>query len=106
SAMHVLFVREHNRLANQIAASNPSLSDEEIYQRARRIVAAEMQAITYNEFLPALLGYGALSPYKGYKPWVNPGIANEFSTAAFRVGHSMLDDDIGFLDNQGNPTRD
>jgi hypothetical protein len=28
---------------------------------------AELQAITYKEFLPALLGDGALKPYTGYK---------------------------------------
>jgi hypothetical protein len=37
---------------------------------------------------------------------VNPGIATEFSTAAFRLGHSMLGEDIQFLDNDGNPVRD
>ena len=78
TAMHTLFVREHNRLADEIAAANPRLSDEQIYQQARRIVTAEIQAITYNEFLPALLGEGAISPYRGYDPTVNPGIANIF----------------------------
>ncbi len=106
SAMHTLFVREHNRLADRIHANQPLLTDDEIYQRARRIVAAEMQAITYNEFLPALLGEYALKPYWGYKANVNPGIANEFSTAAFRVGHTMLDDDVEFMDNNGAPIRD
>jgi len=104
-AMQTLFVREHNRLADRIAAQNPGLSDEEIYQQARRIVIGEIQAITYNEFLPALLGRNALAPYTGYKPDVNPGIATEFSTAAFRVGHTMLGNDVEFLDNNGNEIR-
>ena len=106
TAMQTLFAREHNRLAEQIAHAHPELSDEAIYQQARKIVIAELQAITYNEFLPALLGPHALQPYQKYNPLVNPGIANEFSTAAFRFGHSMLDNDIKFLDNQGNPVRD
>ena len=67
---------------------------------------AEMQSITYNEFLPALLGQGALPSYHGYNPQVNPGIANEFSTAAFRLGHSLLGNDVEFLDNLGNPVHD
>jgi peroxidase len=33
---------------------------------------------------------------------VNPGIANEFSTAAFRIGHTIINDDVEFLDNDGN----
>ena len=106
TAIHTLFVREHNRLAAKFSAQNPGWSDEQIYQQTRRIVVAELQAITYNEFLPALLGQGALSTYRGYKQQVNPGIANEFSTAAFRMGHSLLGEDVEFLDNQGNPVHD
>ena len=41
------------------------LSEEEKFQIARRVVGAEQQYITYNEFLPAL---GVrLSPYRGYE---------------------------------------
>src|SRR5262249_19442825 len=100
TSMHTLFVREHNRLADEIAAANPGLSDEEIYQRARAVVIAEIQVITYKEWLPALLGSGALSAYAGYDPTVNPGIANEFSTAAFRL-HTTIDDDVEFFGNDG-----
>ena len=101
SSLHTLFVREHNRVAASIAADNPSLSDEAIYQQARARVIGELQVITYKEWLPSLLGQ-QLKPYQGYNPNVNPGIANEFSTSAFRLGHSMLGDDVEFLDNSGN----
>ncbi len=105
-SMQTLFVREHNRLADKIAAADPTLNDEQIYQQARRTVVAELQAITYGEFLPALLGQQALKAYRGYNPNVNPGISNEFATAAFRFGHSMLGSDIEFLDNDGNEVRE
>jgi hypothetical protein len=101
TAMQTLFVREHNRLAEQIATANPGLNDEQIYQQARALVIGEIQAITYNEWLPSLLGH-PLAPYFGYNPKVNPGIANEFSTAIFRFGHSMVGNDVEFLDNNGN----
>jgi len=101
TSMHTLFVREHNRLADEISAANPDLSDEEIYQQARATVIAELQSITYNEFLPALLGQNALTDYEGYDSSVNPSIANEFSTAAFRFGHTTLNDTIGFYGNDG-----
>src|SRR6202011_2516467 len=86
-SIETLFVREHNRLADQFAAEHPEWTDEQLYQAARQVVGAEIESITYNEFLPALLGPGALPAYVGYDPSINPGIANEFSTAAFRVGH-------------------
>ncbi len=103
TGLHTLFVREHNRQADRLAAMNPNLSDQELYARARAIVIGEIQAITYNEWLPAVLGQQAVSRYQGYNPRVNPGLSNEFSTAAFRFGHSLLGDDIEFLDNNGVP---
>ncbi|KLU04195.1 Peroxinectin [Rhodopirellula islandica] len=102
TSMQALFVREHNRLADEISAKNPSLSDEEIYQEARATVIAEMQSITLNEYLPALLGEDAISEYSGYDSAVDPSIANEFSTAAFRFGHTTLNDEFRFVDNDGN----
>src|SRR5262245_8892024 len=101
TSLHTLFVREHNRLAGLIAAANPGASDDFIYDRARAIVGAEIQIITYNQWVPTLLGPGALSAYAGYQAGVNPGIANEFSAALFRLGHSMLGDDVEFLDGNG-----
>ncbi len=100
-AIHTLFVREHNFWADLYRAANPAASDEEIYSFARIVVGAEMQAITYREFLPVLLGPGALKPYTGYKPGVNPSIANEFATAAYRIGHSLLSSTLLRVDAAG-----
>ncbi len=95
TSMHTLFLREHNRLAEALATENLSLSDEDIYQKARKIVGAQMQAITYNEFLPALLGSQAPDPTTfAYDKTVNAGIATEFSSALFRVGHTLLTSDL------------
>ena len=105
TSLQTLFLREHNQLASAIAVANPKLTDEQIYQRARRLVMAEVQAITYQEFLPAMLGANALRPYQGYRSDVNPGLATEFSTAGFRVGHTLINDDIQFLDNEGVEAR-
>jgi peroxidase len=106
TSLHTLFVREHNRIADAINHVAPFLGDEVIYQLARAAVIAEIESITYNQWIPTLLGPNALAPYSGYKTDVNPGIATEFSTALFRVGHSMLGDDIEFLDNNGEELRD
>ena len=106
TALQTLFVREHNRLADEIIAADSTLTDEQIYQQARAIVIAEIQAITYNEFLPALLGDRAIARYQGYDSSVNPTIANEFSTAAYRFGHSTLNDEIEFFDNNGRAVQD
>ncbi len=103
TAMHTLFVREHNYWAKLFRRDFPSMNGEEVYQFARAVVGAEMQAITYNEFLPILLGPNALEPYTGYNANVNSGIANVFSTAAYRFGHSMLSSVLLRLEANGNP---
>jgi hypothetical protein len=58
-------------------------TDDEVFEAARAIVIAEIQAITFNEFLPALLGQ-KIPSYKGYNPTVNVDAGNSFATAAFR----------------------
>jgi hypothetical protein len=106
ASLHTLFMREHNRLADQFHRANPSLNDEQIYQMARRRVGAEMQVIVYQEYIPALLGPNALPAYTGFNPNVNAGIKTEFSTIFFRFGHSQLDNDVERTDGNGNTIGD
>ena len=72
SSLQTLWVREHNRICDQLSAQQPGLSDERLYQKARVKVMGLLQHITYNEFLPAVLGDDALTDYKGYDAEVNP----------------------------------
>ena len=84
TALHTLFAREHNRI---VAALPSYLTAEERFQIARRVVGAEIQYITYTQFLPAL-GI-QLEPYRGYQPSVNPALSNEFAVVGYRA-HSMI----------------
>ncbi len=103
SATHALFVREHNRLAGLIKNHDALLSDEEIYQWSRKIVGAEMQAITYREFLPAIMGPSAPSAADYfYDDGLDASITTAFSTAAFRYGHSMQSPQIKLVSNLGS----
>jgi len=101
TAMHTLFVREHNRHAEKIAEINPDFTGDQIYEKAREIVAAEIQFITYNEFLPALLGNNAIGRYRKYESDIDAGILNSFSAAAYRFGHSALNPTLLRLDSNG-----
>ncbi len=123
-AVHGLFVREHNRIVDEISEAldqgrgritrffeETGLSRGEfLYQSARRIVGAEIQQITYNEFLTALIGEDALPEYDGYDSTVNPDISVELQAAAFRIGHTMLSSQFLMVDDEGNaealPLRD
>jgi hypothetical protein len=84
TAAHTLFAREHNRIVAVLPASLP---EETRFEIARRIVGAEVQYVTYKEFLPAL-GV-ALPTYRGYNPRVNAGLSNEFAVVGYRA-HSMV----------------
>ncbi|HEY2253180.1 MAG TPA: peroxidase family protein, partial [Planctomycetaceae bacterium] len=101
SNLTTLFVREHNTQAALLAKQHPGWTDQQLYDGARQIVIGEIQSITYNEWLPALMGSNALTNYSGYNPKVNATISDEFASAAFRL-HTLLDDDVEFLNNNGS----
>ena len=106
TALQTLFMRNHNRIANQLHAAHPGWGDEQLYQEARKLNIAQYQGIVYNEWIPAVLGTNALPRYTGYKANVNATISNEFSTVAFRFGHSLLSANIERATNQGTDIPD
>ncbi|CAB4055353.1 PXDN [Lepeophtheirus salmonis] len=86
AALHTIFLREHNRLVTKLKRVNPHWTVN--------------QHITYNEFLPRIIGWNYMNLYNlrvqtqgyssDYESTCNPGIFNEFATAAFRFGHSLI----------------
>lgn len=89
AAVQTMFIREHNRIAGRLAAANSPFyrTDEQIFQAARALTIAQIQAVTYEEYLPLTLGRFNLPRYTGYDSNLRPSVLNSFSTAAFRVGH-------------------
>ncbi|HEV7651307.1 MAG TPA: peroxidase family protein [Actinophytocola sp.] len=88
TSVQTLFAREHNRI---VAALPAGLSAQDKFQLARAVVIAEIQHITYNEFLPAL-GV-SLPAYQGYNPGLDPSVAHEFATVGYRA-HSFIHGEI------------
>ncbi|KAH8382429.1 hypothetical protein KR009_003508, partial [Drosophila setifemur] len=111
-AMHHVWVGEHNRIAMELSELNPHWSDEKVYQETRRIVGAMFQHITFREFLPVVLGREVvklfdleLMPsgfYERYSSKVNPTVANAFAAAAFRFGHSLVQNSYTRCDRHHN----
>jgi len=93
TALHTLFVREHNRICEELSAVN-GCNDEANYQHARKIVGGTIQAILYNELLPLL---GVELDVDKYLQSANGSIVNSFATAAFRLGHTMVTAEIPMI---------
>ncbi|XP_060804485.1 chorion peroxidase [Amyelois transitella] len=100
TTMHLIWARQHNRLADALAKLNPTWDDDTVYFEARKILGAQMQHITYTEFLPAILGNDVMwalnltveeEGYAAvYDPSVDPSVANHFAASAFRFAHTLL----------------
>nr|XP_037271145.1 peroxidasin homolog isoform X3 [Rhipicephalus microplus] len=108
-AMHTLWFREHNRLAEALSEINPHWDGERLYQEARKIVGAQMQHVTYEHWLPKILGpagMAAMGPYKGYKEDLNPSVVNVFATAAMRFGHFLINPVLLRLGPDWRPVRE
>jgi len=111
-SMHTLWMNEHNRIAKKLRLNRAIIDfmrgktleekDEFIFQETRRLVAAEMQKITYTEFLPLVLGPEHMrlfnlevdGPQARYDSNVDVSIANEFATVCFRFGHTLINSEF------------
>ncbi len=116
TAAHTLFVREHNSLAEDIARrieagdrkvlnllKKSGLEESEfIYESARKVIGAQIQQITYSEYLPLLIGKNLIDDYSGYNPKVDPRISNEFANVSFRLGHSQLSPELQRVNPDGS----
>ena len=92
-AVHTLWVREHNRIADELKVINPNWSGETLYQEARKIIGALHQIISFRHWLPIIIGSKGielLGNYNGYEPLVDATAANSFATVAFRFGHAQI----------------
>jgi len=93
AAIYTLWLREHNRIAEELKDLNGHWSDETLFQEARRITIALYQNIVYNQFLPTVIGEELMKAFKlaplknghgyFYNDYLYPNIYNEFATAAF-----------------------
>lgn len=100
TVLHTLFVRQHNRLATKLARLNSLWDDETLFQETRRLVAAQIQHVTYREFLPAVLGENLaenlqLTPqtvghFLGYDIDAYPGTLEAAASAALSFSLAML----------------
>merc|ERR1711988_690100 len=114
ATLHTVWLREHNRIARELENINRNWGVEKVFQESRRILNAEWQHIIYKEWLPILLGknyttafdltpldFGYTNGIGSYNEEMDPRINNEFATAAFRFGHSMMPREVPMREDAG-----
>jgi peroxidase len=98
-SLQTLWMRRHNQHCDGLRRVNPQWDDERLYQEARRLNIAEVQHVTYSEYLkivfgPTLMKYFNLdcqkSGYSNYEPHTDPTTWNDYATTACRFGHSQI----------------
>jgi peroxidase len=105
--MHLLFVREHNKLAEELKAMNPQWTDETLFRKARALNIAKYQVVIYSDLLPTILSdkYQKRMGYYDYDADLDASISTVFGAAANRYGHSALIDFNYGLDSCARPIR-
>ncbi|OZC07364.1 hypothetical protein X798_05592 [Onchocerca flexuosa] len=113
TALHTIWLRQHNNIAKQLKAINADWDDEKLFQEARRIVIAQIQHITYNEFLPIIVGKNNLRLYgiklrhsdydSDYDLKTDATALNEYASAIGLFYYSLFSDHILlYEDEKGN----
>lgn len=102
TSLQIVWLRNHNQLADELQKINNHWDDETLFQQARKINIALFNHVTYNEYLPSLIGpaysklYGLYPLTWGYTYNYNPklynSISNEFVTAGFRLHHLISEE--------------
>ncbi|XP_065941389.1 peroxidase-like protein [Magallana gigas] len=109
---HITWLRRHNLIADALRNATGITNDETLFQETKRIVIAELQHVTYNEFLPALLSDKTIKAFNlrsrrsghvdNYNLFIDPRTINAFGVAAYRMGHSLVRNTVGHL-GKGRP---
>lgn len=99
SQFQLAMIRFYNANYDAIKTADPHKTAVEIYEEARRLVTWHYQWIVVNEFLPIMCGSKLVSGILGsgrkfYKPCHGAFIPVEFSVAAYRFGHSMINQEL------------
>jgi Ca2+-binding RTX toxin-like protein len=106
TAIHTIWARNHNYHVQELLDGGFTGTSEELFQAAKLVNEVEYQRVVFTEFADHLLGgirgtgdHG----FNGYNPDVDARVSHEFATAAYRFGHSLINQTMTVLDAQGNP---
>jgi len=95
SQMVVAFIQLHNRLVDRLR--DDGVTDQDVFEEARRAATWHYQHVILREFLPGLIGAPLSAELLDRGPQLyrldgDPYIPFEFADAAYRYGHAQLRD--------------
>jgi hypothetical protein len=111
SSMHTIWARNHNYHADQLKTiyndAGIEVTDEELFQAAKIVNETEYQRIIFTEFAESMLGSAGIRGvgqhgFSQYLPETDARISHEFAAMAYRVGHTMIGENLTVLDADGN----
>lgn len=96
TTLYTLFLRSHNRIAQQLQKTHPTWNDSELFTYARRINIGIYQKIIYEEWLNVVLGIDVATTINAKTGTCNRNemVSNEFATAGIRFYYSMMPGDL------------
>lgn len=112
SQIQLAFIRFHNHVVDHIiqeknlSAAEVRRASSQIFEEARHLVVWHYHWIIINEFLPIMVGKPLVNKIMGQgRQYYTPSkafIPIEFSTAAYRFGHSLAPQVLKVQQNQAN----
>lgn len=114
TSMHTIFARNHNYHVDQLEAlydaGNTTLTPEELFQAAKIVNEAEYQRVVFTEFAEKLLGGVGIRGegdhgFTEWNPQTDAAISQEFASAVYRFGHTMIGQTISVTNPDGSTSQ-
>ncbi|XP_075148042.1 immune-regulated catalase [Haematobia irritans] len=111
-AIYTIFMRNHNRLAQELKETYPQWNDEQLYQQAKAINVDIYQRIVFFEWLPVALGPNVAEEiYQSYRKIERISeepqqVSNEYAVAASRFYLSMMPNSLHSFPMRSDVTTD